>query len=154
MHSRNSNSVSRVVTRSKYTWYMSGETKQREDDKYTAGVAIVIDNKFAKYVEDIIPHTDRIIQLTLKGTCKINIFSIYLPPATTTNSIQKNWTEFKEKVYKKLEESQRELKTAGIENKKLEQIITKANLEKTEQSSARLGNIGRGQAILDKTRQP
>ena len=75
--------------RGAYTWYMSGETKQKDIEKYTAGVGLVIDNNFAKYVEDVIPHTDRIIQLKLKGTCKINIFSIYLPPATTTKSVEK-----------------------------------------------------------------
>ena len=48
--------------RGAYTWYMSGETKQKEIGNYTAGVGFVIDNNFAKYVEDIIPHTDRIIQ--------------------------------------------------------------------------------------------
>ena len=87
--------------RGAYTWYMSGETKQKDIEKYTAGVGLVIDNNFAKYVEDVIPHTDRIIQLKLKGTCKINIFSIYLPPATTTKSAEKNWTQFKEDVYQK-----------------------------------------------------
>ena len=89
--------------RGAYTWYMSGETKQKEIEKYTAGVGLVIDNNFAKYVEDVIPHTDRIIQLKLKGTCNINIFSIYLPPATTTKSQEKNWTQFKEDVYQRLE---------------------------------------------------
>ena len=87
--------------RGAYTWYMSGENKQKEIEKYVAGVGLVIDNNFAKYVEDVIPHTDRIIQLKLKGTCKINIFSIYLPPATTTKGEEKNWTQFKEDVYQK-----------------------------------------------------
>lgn len=85
---------------------MSGETKQKEIEKYTAGVGFVIDNNFAKYVEDVIPHTHRIIQLKLKGTCNINVFSIYLPPATITKSEEKNWTQFKEDVYQKLEKIQ------------------------------------------------
>ena len=89
--------------RKAYTWYMSGETKQKEIERYTAGVGFVIDNNFAKYIEDVIPHTDRIIQLKLKGTCNINLFSVYLPPATTTKSAEKNWTKFKEDVYQKLE---------------------------------------------------
>ena len=89
--------------RGAYTWYMSGETKQKEIDKYIAGVGFVIDNNFANYVEDVIPHTDRIIQLKLKGPCNINVFSIYLPPATTTNSAENNWTQFKEDVYQQLE---------------------------------------------------
>ena len=42
--------------RGAYTWYMSGETKQKDIEKYTAGVGLVIDNNFAKYVEDVIPH--------------------------------------------------------------------------------------------------
>ena len=95
--------INQKEPRKPYTWYMSGETKQIEIENYTAGVGFVIDNKFAKYVEDVIPHTDRIIQLKLKGTCNINVFSVYLPPAITTKSVEKNWTQFKENVYQKLE---------------------------------------------------
>ena len=58
--------INQKEPRKAYTWYMSGETKQIEIERYTAGVGFVINNKFVKYVEDIIPHTDRIIQLKLK----------------------------------------------------------------------------------------
>jgi len=51
--------------RKEYTWYFSGETKQT-DSTWTAGVGSVISNDFVKYIEEIIPHTERIIQLTLK----------------------------------------------------------------------------------------
>ncbi len=99
--------------RGAYTWYMSGENKQKEIEKYIAGVGIVIDNNFAKYVEDVIPHTDRRIQLKLKGTCKMNIFSIYLPPAETTQGEDKNWIQFKEDVYQQLEKITNKAKGQG-----------------------------------------
>ena len=78
------------------TWYWSGENKQK-DETYTAGVGFVIDNTFAKYLEDIIPRTDRIIQIKLKDTCNINLINVYLPPAPRAE-------EEKEAVYKKLDE--------------------------------------------------
>ena len=57
--------------RGAYTWYMSGEIKQKEG-KYTAGVGFVINNKFINYIEDVIPHTERLMQIKLKGTCNVN----------------------------------------------------------------------------------
>ena len=54
--------------RDKYTWYFSGENGREKDQ---IGVAIVIDNKLSKYVEDIEPYTDT-----------LNL-SHYSPPHTT-----------------------------------------------------------------------
>ena len=106
----------RIGTNSKeargaYTWYMSGEVKPKED-KYTndnftwAGVGFIIDNKFTQYIEDVIPHTDRIIQLKLKGACPINLINIYMPQAKRTE-------KYKEDVYKKLDEITSKTKGKG-----------------------------------------
>ena len=50
-------------TRKQYTWFFSGEEGRSE---YTAGVAIVIQNKFIQYVDDIEPIDDRLMYLTLR----------------------------------------------------------------------------------------
>ena len=81
--------------RGEYTWYMSGENKQK-DEKYTGPVGFVINNKYITYIEDVIPHTDRLIQIKLKGTCNINLINVYMPPANRTE-------EEKVEVYKKLD---------------------------------------------------
>ena len=67
--------------RGEYTWFLSGGSKTIEE-KYTARVGFVINNKFMKFVEDIIPHTDRLIQIKVKGSCEINIVNLYLAPAS------------------------------------------------------------------------
>ena len=105
----------RINTNSKeargaYTWYMSGEGGKTKDQKYTAGVGFVIDNKFVKYIEDVIPHTERFIQLKLKGTCNINLINVYMPPAI---SLVIKTEEDKEKIYKKLEEITNKAKGKG-----------------------------------------
>ena len=94
-----------MEARGSYIWYMSGETKSKEA-KYTAGVGFVINNKFKKYVEDVIPHTDRIMQIKLKGTCNINLINIYMPQANRAE-------EEKEAVYKKLDEITSKTKGKG-----------------------------------------
>ena len=63
--------------RGEYTWYFSGENQQN-DSTWTAGVGFVIHNDYSKYIEEIIPHTDRIIQLTLKGSLNINLINIII----------------------------------------------------------------------------
>lgn len=80
--------------RKQFTWYFSGE-KQHTKSEYTAGVGFVISNDFVKYVEDIIPHSARIIQIKFKGTIQINRISVYMPQAGRTE-------EDKEIVYKEL----------------------------------------------------
>ena len=63
-------------SRGEHTWYMSGEIKIiAREDNYTAGVGFVINNKYIKYLEDVIPYNDRAIQLKLKGTCNINLIN-------------------------------------------------------------------------------
>ena len=84
---------------------MSGETTQN-DANYTAEVGVVINNKFIKYIEDINPHTDRIMQIRIKGTRNINLINIYMPRA-------KRAEEEKEKVYKKLDEITSKTKGKG-----------------------------------------
>ena len=65
-------------TRKQYTWFFSGEGGRSE---YTAGVAIVIQNKFIQYVDDIEPIDYRLIPLTLRGTIETTIAITYMPPA-------------------------------------------------------------------------
>ena len=96
--------------RGAYTWYLSGEYKTKQDQTYTAGVGFVIDNKFIKYVEDVIPHTDRFIQLKLKGACNINLLCVYMPPADSLSIITQ---EEKEKEYRKLEDITNKIKGKG-----------------------------------------
>ena len=86
--------------RGSYTWYLSGEGGKTKDQTYTAGVGFVIDNKFIKYVEDVIPHTERFIQLKLKGTCSINLINVYMPPAVSKIIVTE---EEKEAIYRKLD---------------------------------------------------
>ena len=92
--------------RGEYTWYMSGEYKHKEEEKYTAGVGFVINNKCVKYVEDVIPYTDRLMQITLKGTCIINLINLYMPQAGRPEI-------YKEDIYKKLEEITNKTKGKG-----------------------------------------
>ena len=65
-------------TRKEYTWFFSGEGGRKE---YTAGVAIVVHNKFLQYIEDIEPISDRLMYITIRGIIETNIICIYLPPA-------------------------------------------------------------------------
>ena len=82
--------------RKEYTWFFSGE-RQHKTSTYTPGVGFVIKNDFVKYIEDIIPHTDRIIELKLKGAIQINLICVYMPQAERTE-------EEKDEVYKTLSE--------------------------------------------------
>ena len=43
--------------------------RETKDEKYTAGVAFVIDNILITCIEDVIPYTGRIIQFKFKETC-------------------------------------------------------------------------------------
>jgi exonuclease III len=86
--------------RGSYTWYLSGEGGKTKNQTYTAGVGFVIDNKYIKYIEDVIPHTERFIQLKLKGTCNINLINVYMPPAVSKIIVTE---EEKEIIYKKLD---------------------------------------------------
>ena len=47
-----------------YTWSCSGEGGRKE---YTAGVGMVISNKFMQYIEDIVPINDRLMYATIRG---------------------------------------------------------------------------------------
>ena len=84
---------------------MSGEEKHTPSE-YTAGVAIVINNKLLKYLKDIITISDRMMILTLKATCEINIICLYIPQAMRP-------TEEKERVYKELHKNTNKYKNRG-----------------------------------------
>ena len=93
--------------RSKFTWFLSGEIQHTvTDTNYTAGVGIVVSNDFVKYIDDIIPHSERILQITLKGSIPINILSIYIAQAGRPE-------DEKEKIYKKLDEITNKIKGKG-----------------------------------------
>ena len=66
--------------RGNYTWFFSGEKKQ-EGTEWSAGVGIVVENKYVQYIEDIEPINDRIIRMTLNGKMPVTILGIYLPQA-------------------------------------------------------------------------
>ena len=61
-----------------YTWFFSGEGGPKE---YTAGVGMVISNKFMQYIEDIVRIHDRLMYATIRGTIESNITCTYMPPA-------------------------------------------------------------------------
>ena len=61
-------------------------------------------------MEHIIPYADRIMQLKLKGTCSINLISVYLPPAV---SLVIKPEKEKGEIYKKLDEITRKAKGKG-----------------------------------------
>ena len=59
-----------------YTWYLNGnEAGERE----FAGMAVVVTNKMHKYITDVIPHTNRMVELRLCGTTPVTILGIYAP---------------------------------------------------------------------------
>ena len=48
---------------------------------YTGGVAIIVDNSYLQYVEDIEPISDRLMYITLRGTMPTTIITAYMPAA-------------------------------------------------------------------------
>ena len=46
-----------------------------------AGVGIIINNKWGKYVNDAIPHNNRIVELRLEGAAPITTVVVYAPQA-------------------------------------------------------------------------
>ena len=81
-----------------FTWYFSGENKTGRE--WTAGVAIIVETSYVKYIEDIEPINDRIMHITIRGTMPITLICVYIPQAART-------TEEKEEVYEELEKSLR-----------------------------------------------
>ncbi len=69
-------------------------------------MGIVIDNEIVKNIEDIIPVSERIIVLRLKGTMPITIIGAYIPQAHRPK-------EEKEHTYKELEAQIRKYKAKG-----------------------------------------
>ena len=62
--------------RKDYTWYLNGSN---EGEREFAGMAIIIRNKMAKYLKDVIPHSNRMVEVRLEGTAPITILAIYAP---------------------------------------------------------------------------
>ena len=81
-----------------YTWVFSGEGGRTE---YTAGVGMVISNKFMQYIEDIEPINDRIMYATLRGTIECNIICTYMPPAER-QQFPERLIEDKDKAYEEI----------------------------------------------------
>ena len=86
-------------SRKSYTWFFSGEGGREE---YTAGVGMVINNNFLKYIEDIEPVNDRLMYATLRGTIESNIICTYMPPAERQNHLEK-LVEDKDKAYDEIQ---------------------------------------------------
>ncbi len=80
-------------TRKEYTWFFSGEGGR---EKYTAGVGLVIGNKFLQFIEDIEPIDDRLMYITLKCAIEITIVITYMPAADRP-------TEEKQRAYGNLQ---------------------------------------------------
>ena len=77
-----------------FTWYFSGENKTGRE--WTAGVAIIVETTYVKYIEDIEPINDRLMHITIRGTMPITLICVYIPQGART-------TEEKEEVYEQLE---------------------------------------------------
>ena len=75
--------------------------------RLTAGVGVVINNKFMQYVEDIEPNNDRLMYITLRGTIKIHIIITYQPAADRP-------AEEKQKAI--LSEYMKKLQTSGYDH--------------------------------------
>ncbi len=90
--------------RGEYTWYFSGEKKTLQG--WTYGVGVIINNEIVKNIDDIIPITDRLIVLRLKGTMTTTIIGTYMPQAHRPK-------EEKDAAYKELESQIRKYKAQG-----------------------------------------
>ena len=86
-------------SRKSFTWFFSGEGGREE---YTAGVGMVINNNFLKYVEDIEPVNDRLMYATLRGTIESNIICTYMPPAERQNHLER-LAEDKDNAYDEIQ---------------------------------------------------
>jgi exonuclease III len=86
-------------SRKSYTWFFSGEGGRQE---YTAGVGMVINNNFLKYIEDIEPVNDRLMFVTLRGIIESNIICTYMPPAERQNHLER-LVEDKDKAYDEIQ---------------------------------------------------
>ena len=82
-----------------YTWVFSGEGGRKE---HTAGVGMVISNKFMQYIEDIVPINDRLMYFTIRGIIECNIICTYMPPAERQN-LPERLIEDKEKTYEEIQ---------------------------------------------------
>ena len=91
--------------RGNYTWYFSGE-KKNEGTEWTAGVGIVIENKYVQYIDDIEPISDRIIRMTLNGKMPVTLIGVYMPQAGRPE-------EEGEQIGKQVEKEIRKWKTKG-----------------------------------------
>lgn len=68
--------------RGTHTWYFSGEKHHSAlNQEYTIGTGCVINNKFIKYIDDIIPISDKLIAIRINGTCKSTMINNYTPQA-------------------------------------------------------------------------
>ena len=75
--------------RKNYTWYFSGN--ENDTNAHTwAGVGIIIKNKLVKYIDNIAPHNDRIISITLKQKLKILGIGVYAPTSEASEEEQLN----------------------------------------------------------------
>ena len=80
--------------REKFTWY----TNDNEDSKREfAGMAFVINNEHNKQIEDLKPHTSRIVELILRSSAPLTIVNVYAPQSGRPE-------EEKEQFYQQLKE--------------------------------------------------
>ena len=86
-------------TRKNYTWFFSGEGGRTE---YTAGVGMVIRNKFMQYIDDIVPINDKRMYATIRGIIECNIICTYMPPAERQN-LPEILVEDKDKAYEEIQ---------------------------------------------------
>lgn len=95
MFNKTRNNQNSRETRKQFIWFFSGEGGSKE---YTAGVGIVVSNKFMQYVEDVEPISGRLMYITIRGTLETNIICTYMPPADRPD-------EEKDKAYDKLQQT-------------------------------------------------
>ena len=61
-----------------YTWYLNGNEK---GDREFAGMGVIVKNDKHKYIKDVTPHSNIILEIELAGQTPITLISVYAPQA-------------------------------------------------------------------------
>ena len=85
-----------VEKRKNYTWYCSGTKENGEEGSIFAGVAIVVENTFLNYIQDVQPISDRIMIIKIGHSTPLTLINVYIPNSEHSE-------DDKRKVYETLE---------------------------------------------------
>ena len=62
--------------RKDYTWYLNGA---EDTNREYAGMAFVVKNEINKYVDSVIPHSNRLAEIRIRGSVRLMLLNIYAP---------------------------------------------------------------------------